>query len=160
MAQKSLKRLKLRQLDADLKPFQGLRSVPPPRLGWLAEVRRGLGMTAAQLGRRLGVTKQRIGALERAEAEGKLTLTSLKRAAHALGCDLVYAVVPRGSLAEMVERQAQAVATAIVQRTAHSMGLEHQRPSDQETSAQIRDVAERLKAELSSRLWDSDVGES
>ena len=159
-ARKSLKQLKLRQLDASLKPFQPLRSVSPPRLGWLAEVRKGLGMTTAQLGRRLNVTKQRVGALERAEAEGKVTLASLKRAAQALDCELVYAVVPRGSLDEMLDRQAQAVATKMVRRTAHSMWLERQRPSDEETSAQIRDVAERLKAEWSPRLWDSDADES
>jgi len=117
-------------------------------------------MTTAQLGRRLHLTKQRVGALERAEAEGKVTLASLRRAAQALDCELVYAVVPKESLEEVVDRRARAAAQEMVERTAHSMGLEHQRPSDQETSAQIRDVAERLKAELSSRLWDSDVGES
>jgi len=95
--------------------------------------------------------------LERAEAEGKLTLTSLKRAAQALGCDLVYAIVPRGSLEEMVDRRAQALAAAIVQRTAHSMWLERQSPSEEETSAQIKDVAEQLRAAGSSRLWDSSA---
>ena len=64
-AKKSLKQLKLRQLDSSLRPFQSVRSVPLPRLGWLAEVRKALGMTTAQLGHRLGVTKQRVGALER-----------------------------------------------------------------------------------------------
>ena len=154
---KPLKRLKLRQLDTSLKPFQSLRKVAPPRPGWLTEVRKGLGMTTAQLARRLGVPKQRVGVLERAEAEGKLTLASLKRAAQALGCDLVYAIVPRGSLAEMVDRQAQALAAAIVQRTAHSMWLERQSPSEEETSAQIKDVAEQLRAAGSSRLWDSSA---
>ncbi len=160
MAPKLLKQLKLRQLDATLRPFQSLRTVPNPRLGWLAEVRKGQGMTTAQLARRLGVTKQRVGVLERAEAEGKLTLTSLKRAAQALGCDLVYAIVPRGSLEEMVDRRAQAVAAAVVQRTAHSMWLERQSPSDEEISAQIKDVAEQLRAARSSRLWDSSADES
>lgn len=117
-------------------------------------------MTTAQLGRRLSVTKQRVGVLERAEAEGKVTLASLRRAAQALGCELVYAVVPRGSLEELVDRQAHAVATKMVGRTAHSMWLERQSPSDEEISAQIRDVADRLKAEWSSRLWDSDANES
>ncbi len=154
---KPLKRLKLRQLDTSLKPFQSLRKVAPPRPGWLTEVRKGLGMTTAQLARRLGVPKQRVGVLERAEAEGKLTLASLKRAAQALGCDLVYAIVPRGSLAEMVDRQAQALAAAIVQRTAHSMWLERQSPSEEEISAQIKDVAEQLRAAGSSHLWDSSA---
>ena len=158
-AQKSLKQLKLRQLDSSLKVFQDLRSIRPPKLGWVAEIRQGLGMTTAQLGRRLRLTKQRVGALERAEAEGKVTLASLKRAAHALDCELVYAIVPRGSLQEVVDRQAQAVAREMVQRTAHSMWLERQSPSDEEISAQIRDVAAQLRAEGSSRLWDSSADE-
>ncbi len=151
---KSLRQLKLRQLDATLKSLQPLRSISTPKPGWLAEVRKGLGMTAAQVGRRLGLTKQRVGALERAEAEGKVTLASLRRAAEALGCEFVYAVVPRDSLEATVERQAQAVATSMVQRTAHSMRLERQGTSEQEISAQIKDLAEKLKTEWSSRLWD------
>lgn len=158
-AQKSFKQLRLRQLDASLAPFQQLRSAPSPKLGWLAEVRKGLGMTAAQLGSRLGVTKQRIGALERAEADGKATLASLKRAAQALGCELVYAVVPRGSLEEVVERRATSVAGEIVQRAAHSMWLERQGTSDQEIALQVKDLADKLKVERPSRLWDFNSNE-
>jgi len=117
-------------------------------------------MTTAQLGRRLGLTKQRVGALERAEADGKVTLGSLRRAAQALGCEFVYAVVPKESLEASVGRQAQAVATSMVQRAAHSMWLERQGTSEQEISAQIEDLAEKLKSEWSSRLWDSTSNES
>jgi predicted DNA-binding mobile mystery protein A len=160
LARKSFKQLKLRQLDATLKSFQPLRLGAAPRTGWLAEVRKGLGMTTAQLGRRLGLTKQRVGALERAEAEGKVTLASLKRAAHALGCELVYAIVPRESLEATVERQAQAVAASMVQHAAHSMWLERQGTSEQEILAQIKDLADKLRSERSSRLWDSASNES
>src|SRR5258708_6275127 len=110
---KPLKRLKLRQLDTSLKPFQSLRKVAPPRPGWLTEVRKGLGMTTAQLARRLGVTKQRVGVLERAEAEGKLTLASLKRAAQALGCDLVYAIVPRDRKSTRLNSSHQIISYAV-----------------------------------------------
>jgi len=145
----------LRQLDDRLRPFQALRSVSAPKIGWLAEVRTCLGMTAEQMGSRLGLTKQRVGALERAEAEGKTTIASLRSAARALGCELVYALVPRGSLEEMVEHRAQAVAAEMVQRTAHSMWLERQGTSPQEVEAQTKDLTEKLKAEWSSRLWDA-----
>jgi predicted DNA-binding mobile mystery protein A len=144
----------LRQLDSTLGPFQSIRSLSIPRTGWLAEVRKGLGMTAAQLAHRLGLTRQRVGALERAEADGRVTLGSLKRASQAMGCDFVYAIVPRGSLEAMVERQAQAVAANMVQRAAHSMWLERQGTSDQEVAAQIKALAEKLKVERTSRLWD------
>ena len=156
----SLQRLKLRQLDASLASIKSLGSFSAPRLGWLAEVRKALGMTTAQLGRRLNLTKQRVGALERAEVEGKVTLGSLKRAARALGCDLVYAVVPKESLEVMVERRAQVVATEMVRRAAHSMWLERQGTSELEISAQIKDLAEKLKTGRSSRLWDMTSNES
>jgi predicted DNA-binding mobile mystery protein A len=159
-AQKSFKQLMLRQLDATLEPFQQLRSIPTPKLGWLAEVRRALGMTTAQVGSRLGVTKQRVGALERAEADGKATLASLQRAARALGCELVYAVVPRGSLEDMVVRRATSVAEEIVRRAAHSMWLERQGTSDQEIASQVKDLADKLKVERPSRLWDFNSNES
>jgi hypothetical protein len=71
-----------------------------------------------------------------------------------MGCDFVYAIVPRGSLEAMVERQAQAVAANMVQRAAHSMWLERQGTSDQEVAAQIKALAEKLKVERTSRLWD------
>jgi predicted DNA-binding mobile mystery protein A len=111
-------------------------------------------MTAAQLGHRLGVTKQRVGDLERAEAEGKLTLGSLQRAARALGCELVYAIVPEGSLESMVDRQARAAAAAMVRHTAHTMWLERQGTSDREISRQVGDLAEKLRTGRRSRIWD------
>ena len=51
-------------------------------------------------------------ALERREADGAITLESLERAADALGCDLVYALIPRRPLEEMLHDQAQKVAQA------------------------------------------------
>jgi len=112
-------------------------------------------MTTEQLGRRLGRTKQWVGALEHGEAAGKITIASLSRAAQALGCELVYAVVPRGTLEATVERQVHAVAAGMVQRTAHSMSLERQGTSVQEIAAQTDDLAEKLKPEWSAQLWDS-----
>ena len=41
-------------------------------------------MTARQLGQRLGVSQPRVTAIEKAEAEGALTLQSLEKAANAL----------------------------------------------------------------------------
>jgi predicted DNA-binding mobile mystery protein A len=151
---KSFKQLKLRQLDATLKQLQLLRTITPPRSGWLRELRKGLGLTTAQMAQRLGITKQRVGVLERAEADGKLTLASLKRAAAALGCELVYAVVPKGSLEEMIDRQAELLANEMVRRTAHSMWLERQSPSEEELAAQTKDLVEKLKADWHSRYWN------
>ncbi len=69
-------------------------------------------MTAAQLGSRIGVSQQRALAMEGAETRGSLTLASLARAAEALDCRLVYALVPRRSLDNLVEERAAAHARA------------------------------------------------
>jgi predicted DNA-binding mobile mystery protein A len=150
---KALKRLRLRQIDAALAKLRPLHSTPVPRLGWIAELRRALGMTAGQLGGRLGVTKQRVGALQRAEVEGKATIESLRKAADALGCDFVYALIPRERLATMVEHQARVVATEAVRRTAHSMALEGQKPSEVEIARQIAELSAQLAEQWPSTLW-------
>lgn len=67
-------------------------------------------MTAAQLAKRLGVSQQRALVIEQAETSGSITLASLARAADALDCELIYAVVPRTSLERLVEDRAARLA--------------------------------------------------
>jgi predicted DNA-binding mobile mystery protein A len=65
--------------------------------------------------------------LEKAEAEDRITLKSLRAAAHALGCELVYALVPKAnSLHDLVEERARSQATKHVLGVEHSMALEDQ----------------------------------
>ena len=54
-------------------------------------------MTQAQLGGRAGISRQSVQDFERAEAERRITLESLDRLARALGCRMVYALVPRAA---------------------------------------------------------------
>src|ERR1700732_1529739 len=100
----------IRHLDkrfAALRPL--VKSAGPPK-GWLRAIRDALGMTTAQFGRRLGVSQPRIVELEQSEVSGGVTLHTLQRAAEALGCRLVYALVPDRPLAETVREQAELVA--------------------------------------------------
>jgi predicted DNA-binding mobile mystery protein A len=65
--------------------------------------------------------------LERSEAEYRITLGSLREAADALGCELVYALVPKsGSVQEIPEERARNRAAANVRSVEHSMALEDQ----------------------------------
>src|SRR6056297_2717580 len=77
----------------------------PPR-GWIRAIREALGMTTSQLAARLGVVQSRVPALEQAEAKKTVTLASLEKAANAMDCRLVYALVPRKPLEELVEERA------------------------------------------------------
>jgi predicted DNA-binding mobile mystery protein A len=84
-------------------------------------------MSAAELGRILGTSRQLPLQFEKAEAEDSITLKSLRNVANALDCDLVYALAPRaGSMLELVENRTRAKARKSVQRVEHSMALEDQ----------------------------------
>ncbi len=123
-----------------------------PRLGWVRAVRDALGMTTRQLASRMGVSQPSVVKLEQSEANGTVQLATLRRAADALNCDLVYALVPReGSLEQTVLTQARHRATSLVDAVDRSMELEDQAVDDPTASARNR-VAVQLAA--SRRLWD------
>ncbi|HKC72010.1 MAG TPA: hypothetical protein VKB60_10325, partial [Terriglobales bacterium] len=61
------------------------------------------------------------------EAEYRITLGSLRNAADALGCQLVYALLPKnGSIQELAEESARTKAAENVRAVEHSMALEDQ----------------------------------
>jgi transcriptional regulator with XRE-family HTH domain len=68
---------------------------PRPEKGWIRAVREAADISAGELGRILGVSRQLPLQFEKAEIEDSITLKSLRRCADALDCDLVYALVPR-----------------------------------------------------------------
>src|SRR5579859_5403104 len=132
-----LKNLRLRQVDASIRPWASLLNRTPPRGGWVRSIRQALGMSASQLGRRMGLSRQAIADLERREVHGTATLAALEKAAEAVNAELVYAIVPRKSLAETVRAQARTVADEQLKRVAHSMRLEAQDVSPDEYANQL-----------------------
>jgi predicted DNA-binding mobile mystery protein A len=84
-------------------------------------------MTMQQLASVMEVTRQHVAFMEKSEAEERITLKSLKRAAEALDCELVYAVVPKsGSLSDLAEKRARQQAEQNVLAVEHTMALENQ----------------------------------
>jgi predicted DNA-binding mobile mystery protein A len=142
-----------RQLDKRLIVIENLDLTRPPR-GWVKAIREALGMTAEQLGERLGVSQVRALALEKGEVSGSVTLASLERAAHALDCRLVYALVPRKPLEELIEERATKLARKQLQATRHSMALESQSVDAAEEAAQFEKLKQELIARSGSKLWE------
>jgi predicted DNA-binding mobile mystery protein A len=134
--------LRVKQLDRALAPFKLAAQVSRPRLGWLKAIRQALGVSSTELARRLGTSRQRPLQIEMAEAEDRITLKSLRAAANALDCDLVYALVPRISLQELQEQRLRDQATERVLSIEHSMALEDQAVGDVEAAiaAEMRDA--------------------
>jgi len=79
-----------------------------PTAGWLRPIREALGLTLAELAKRLKVTPPAVRSFELAEAKDRITLASLRRTAAAMECELVYVLVPRtGTLATLAETEAR-----------------------------------------------------
>ncbi|HRJ71508.1 MAG TPA: mobile mystery protein A [Terrimicrobiaceae bacterium] len=118
--------LNLRQLDRKLTDWRQVHRQEVPSGGWIRAIRTSVGLTRLALSRILGVKSATIADLERSEAQGTITLKSLRKAAAAMDCDVVYALVPRTTLSGFLEERAQEKARAILARTSHTMALEDQ----------------------------------
>ncbi|MDQ6955448.1 MAG: mobile mystery protein A [Mariprofundaceae bacterium] len=144
------------QLDKKLQSFANLKDSPPPIKGWIRAIRDALGMTGEQLARRIGVQKQRVAALEKAEVEGSVTINSMKKAAEAMDCVFVYALVPRDSLEANVERQARKHAEKLHYVIQHSMVLEQQGLTADESGQGIQANTDKFVRETVKDMWDMD----
>jgi predicted DNA-binding mobile mystery protein A len=142
-------------LDRQIKPYEAVAGRPTPVLGWIRAIRDALGMTGADLASRLGVAQPTIAQLEKSEAAGTIRLDTLRRAAAAMDCTLVYALVPNGSLDQIVRRRARIVAERELAATDQSMRLEAQTPPPDLREDLIRERAEEL---VDSRgLWSDAI---
>lgn len=141
-------------LDQRLRALQPAGQHHPPVKGWIRALRDSLGLSAAQLGSRLGVRSQSIDDLEKSEAVGTISLDALSRVGRAMDCTLVYALVPNTSLEAIVQRRAEALAITAISGVAHTMALEDQQVSGP-LEQQVRDYIEDHVSERD--LWrDND----
>jgi predicted DNA-binding mobile mystery protein A len=125
-----------------------------PSKGWLRAIRDALGMTTAQLARRMNVSQPRIVALEKSEANGSITLQTLQRAAEALGCRVVYALIPEKPLAEVVRERAEIIAARQSSAVEHTMRLEDQAVHDKNAARALREQMVEELFRRPARLWD------
>ena len=124
-----------------------------PSGGWIRAVRISLGMSVRQMAERMGITQQSAARLEKNEADDVIKLKSLRKAAEALDCRLVYALVPNeGDLAGTVHKQALKKAGDIVDPVDHSMVLEGQDVGNRQEK--ILQIADELARNPGPRLWD------
>jgi predicted DNA-binding mobile mystery protein A len=113
-------------LDSRLRQLGGAQRYAVPPRGWVRAIRDALGMSAEDLGRRMGVTGPAVFSLERSEQAGTVRLDTLSRAAQALDCTLVYAFIPNRGLEETVTREAEQSARRQLAHVRGTMALEDQ----------------------------------
>ena len=146
------RRLQLQQVDDALAKWRtaDLPRVPPS--GWLRAIRGSLRMGAGAVAQRMGIGDRAVRKLEAAEREGAITLATLRRAALATDCELVYALVPRKSLHDMLMDRARQLAEAELAPVARSMELESQGLGAELHRRQIELIAE-LMVQQGRPLW-------
>lgn len=144
-----------KHLDQRLAPLRRAEGMARPPRGWLRAIRDALGMTTAQLARRIHVGQSRIPRLEQAEVEGAVTLKTLRQAAEGLGCTLVYALVPNEPLDSMLRKRAVEIADSQIARTHQTMKLENQALTRRDLEAERGRLVKALLKEDPRRLWDA-----
>lgn len=134
--------------------FEQMRPVDrylPPTRGWIKAIRQALGMTTAQLAKRMGVRQPSLVEIEQSEVKGTIELATLRRAAEALDCALVYALIPNKPLETTVKERARAFARRRLSPVEHSMLLENQQVNRNENDAHLEDI---IRETNPSRFWD------
>jgi len=151
---KESKLLAVNQLDQVFSGIKQLGKVSRPGQGWIQAIRKTLGMSAKQLGNRAGMSQSGVAQIEKSEADGKATLSTMNKMAAALDCTFVYALVPKTTLRDTIERQALNIAVKRVRSAAHSMTLESQTVTGKETDLQIKMMTDEILATLPRHMWN------
>ena len=151
MKNHSLSRIR-KLLDERLTPLKPVEQFTPPPRGWVKAVRQALGMSGVQFANRLGVKPQSVQALEKSEWSGTIQIETLRRAADALDCTLVYALVPKTSLEGTINRRAQKIAKVNLASADHTMKLEAQTSDDNDHEQQIEEYI--LKYVTERDIWN------
>jgi predicted DNA-binding mobile mystery protein A len=151
----SNQKLLMEQADRKLQPFKGLEAIVIPPKGWINTIRTVLKMSLRQLGSRLNISPQSVKEIEEREANGSLTLKSLREVGLALNLKLVYGFVPiDGSIEKMIEKRAYKLAEEIISRTSQSMKLENQENKERRLKKAIEMKASELIDKMPKYIWD------
>lgn len=96
-----------RRLDKEMRLFRIAAKRRNSTPEFLRSMRNALGIPAAEIAQKLGSSRTLIHRLERNEARSTITLKSLNRAASAMGCTVVYGIVPTNgrTLEELAEHR-------------------------------------------------------
>jgi predicted DNA-binding mobile mystery protein A len=138
-------------LDERFRDLGPVTRYASPVRGWIKAIREALGMSTAQLAKRLGVKQPSVVALEQSEAKGTIELATLRRAAEALDCTLVYALVPNKPLEAIVRDRARTFARQRLGPVEHSMLLEDQKVTAKDADARLDEIVRETNPRL---FWD------
>jgi predicted DNA-binding mobile mystery protein A len=138
-------------LDKRFRELGPVTRYASPVRGWIKAIRGALGMSTAQLAKRLGVKQPSVVALEQSEAKGTMELATLRRVAEALDCTLVYALLPNKPLEAIVRDRARTFARRRLEPVEHSMLLEGQKVTAKNAKTRLDEIVRETNPRL---FWD------
>jgi predicted DNA-binding mobile mystery protein A len=138
-------------LEARFEDIRPIARFKLPVRGWVKALRQALGMSSAQLAKRLKIKQPTVVAMEQSELKGTIQLATLRRIAAAMNCTLVYALVPNDPLETIVHDQARNVARRRLQLVEHSILLKDQSVPAKDFEARIDAIARDMNPRI---LWD------
>jgi predicted DNA-binding mobile mystery protein A len=131
--------------------------ITTPSEGWVRSIRKALGMSGAQLGERVKLSKNRISVLERREMEGEISLNQLRELAEQLGCQLTYALVPNEPINTMLDKRAEYLATKQLYSNSQNMFLEAQSVNGEQQKFLIEEQKRYLLMVGGRKLWKQEL---
>ena len=151
------RRLELERIDAWLRGLADAcheYMANPPGGGWIRFIRQSLGMSAAQLARKLTIPRTNVYSMEKRETQGSITLKQLDKVANILNCDVYYAFVPRSSVKKLILDQARDKAEAQLVSANKSMGLEAEGVEGESFKTALSSAYSYVEALDDQKLWD------
>jgi len=88
------RRLAQKKLDAEMKAFRSAAKEANPTSALLRAIRQALSIPVKEIAEKMDVVRSTVNDLEVSERSQTITMRSLGRMAEAMGCKVVYGVVP------------------------------------------------------------------
>lgn len=141
-------------LERRVAPMRNNPDLSRPPRGWLRAMRDALGMTTRQLAVRMGKPQSVVVDIEKGELAETISLARLRQAAEAMGCMLVYTIVPNRPIDAILNDRAAEIANRHLARIGHTMLLENQSLEPASRQREHARLVDELLRGTPSRLWD------
>jgi DNA-binding XRE family transcriptional regulator len=90
------RKLARKRLDVEMRPYRRAGKAKNPTNELLRAVRHALRVPVAEIAEKMGVNRSTVFDLEMQEARNTITFKAMSRMAGAMGCKVVYGIVPLG----------------------------------------------------------------
>lgn len=142
--------LAITQIDRRLEKLRKVLAESRVTPGWIYYIRQALNLTLENLSKITGLSKASIQQMEKREVHGRITIATLRKLAHSMECEFMYAFVPQKNIKSIISDKAYSKAEKLIKNADVHMTLE-----DQKVREKMELRIARLAKELITRgdIW-------